>query len=148
MFPVRRPQHALEVRAGEIQARNLGMDISVYDSDSLTEITTPNTVGDMVCKRPFPAQPLGFWKQPESKYFDSYYSQIPGVWYHGDFVLLSPHGGLVMLGRSDGILNPGGIRFGSSEIYELLESPENPFLPLITDSLVVALRLQTVTTKS
>lgn len=134
---------ALPVRAGEIQARNLGMAISVYDSDSCTEITTRNTVGDLVCKKPFPAQPLGFWRQPESKYFDSYYSQIPGVWYHGDFVQISSHGGVVMLGRSDGILNPGGIRFGSSEIYELLESPENPLQPCISDSLVVALKTPT-----
>ncbi|GAK63211.1 acetoacetyl-coa synthetase [Moesziomyces antarcticus] len=131
---------ALPVRAGEIQARNLGMDIGVYDSDSATELLEPNKVGDLVCKKPFPAQPLGFWKQPESKYYDSYYAQIRGVWYHGDFVMLSPHGGVVMLGRSDGILNPGGIRFGSSEIYELLESPENPMQSLIVDSLVVALK--------
>ncbi|SOV05020.1 probable Acetoacetyl-CoA synthetase [Ustilago sp. UG-2017a] len=131
---------ALPVRAGEIQARNLGMAISVYDSNTCTELTTPNTVGDLVCKKPFPAQPLGFWRQPESKYFDSYYSQIPRVWYHGDFVQISPHGGVVMLGRSDGILNPGGIRFGSSEIYELLESPENPLQSCITDSLIVSLK--------
>ncbi|CBQ72328.1 probable Acetoacetyl-CoA synthetase [Sporisorium reilianum SRZ2] len=131
---------ALPVRAGEIQAHNLGMDIAVYDSDSCKQVTTPNTVGDLVCKKPFPAQPLGFWHQPESKYFDSYYAQLPGVWYHGDFVQLSTHGGVVMLGRSDGILNPGGIRFGSSEIYELLESPENPLQSTITDSLVVALK--------
>ena len=131
---------ALPVRAGEIQARNLGMDVAVYDSDSLSEITTANTVGDLVCKKPFPAQPLGFWKQPESKYYDSYYAQIKGVWYHGDFVQVSDNGGVVMLGRSDGILNPGGIRFGSSEIYELLESPENPLHTKIRDSLVVALK--------
>ncbi|PWZ02084.1 putative acetoacetyl-CoA synthetase [Testicularia cyperi] len=130
---------ALPVRAGEIQARNLGMAIAVFDPSTGSEVP-PDTVGDLVCRRPFPAQPLGFWKQPESKYFDSYYSQIPGVWYHGDFVQLSSNGGLVMLGRSDGILNPGGIRFGSSEIYELLESPENPLLDSIGDSLVVALK--------
>lgn len=131
---------ALPVYAGEIQARNLGMNIGVYDSDARQEITCANMVGDMICKSPFPAQPLGFWKQPESKYFDSYYSQVPGVWYHGDFIMLSEHGGVVMLGRSDGILNPGGIRFGSSEIYELLESPDNAFASWITDSLVVALK--------
>ncbi|KAJ9475186.1 putative Acetyl-coenzyme A synthetase 1 (putative) [Pseudozyma hubeiensis] len=131
---------SLPVYAGEIQARNLGMNISVYDPDSQREITTPNTVGDLICKSPFPAQPLGFWKQPETKYFESYYSQVPGMWYHGDFVCISPHGGVVMLGRSDGILNPGGIRFGSSEIYELLESPENPLCTTIIDSLVVALK--------
>ena len=131
---------ALPVRAGEIQARNLGMSVAVYDSDSASEVTRPNTMGDLVCKKPFPAQPLGFWQQPEANYFHSYYSQIRGVWYHGDSVMLSPHGGLTMLGRSDGILNPGGIRFGSSEIYELLESPDNPLQSAILDSLVVALR--------
>lgn len=130
---------ALPVRAGEIQARNLGMDMAVYDS-ATGQPVPQGQVGDLVCRKPFPAQPLGFWKQGENKYFDSYYSQIPGVWYHGDFVQLSQHGGLVMLGRSDGILNPGGIRFGSSEIYELLESPENPLQDSIADSLVVALK--------
>ncbi|EPQ29327.1 uncharacterized protein PFL1_03082 [Pseudozyma flocculosa PF-1] len=130
---------ALPVRAGEIQARNLGLDMDVFDDAG--EPVPVGREGDLVCKRPFPAQPLGFWKQPESKYFDSYYAQFPGVWYHGDFVSLSEHGGLVMLGRSDGILNPGGIRFGSSEIYELLEAAESQDVTsCIADSLVVALK--------
>ena len=124
---------ALPVRAGEIQARNLGMDMDVFSDAGVS--VGPGIEGDLVCKSPFPAQPLGFWRQPESKYFDSYYAQFPGVWYHGDYVSLSQHGGLVMLGRSDGILNPGGIRFGSSEIYELLET-----VPKVVDSLVVALK--------
>ncbi|KAN0064619.1 hypothetical protein ACQY0O_002248 [Thecaphora frezii] len=129
----------LPVRAGEIQARNLGMDMDVFDDDGRPVSTGKE--GDLVCKRPFPAQPLGFWRQPESKYFDSYYARFSGVWYHGDFVSLSEHGGLVMLGRSDGILNPGGIRFGSSEIYELLEAQESQEVTSdIVDSLVVALK--------
>ncbi|KAK0529844.1 hypothetical protein OC835_004214 [Tilletia horrida] len=154
---------ALPVRAGELQARNLGMDVDVFDDAGKS--VGLGREGDLVCKTPFPAQPLGFWRQPESKYKDSYYSQFPGVWFHGDFCMLSEQGGLVMLGRSDGILNPGGIRFGSSEIYEILENgggggpsssssssslvtptaaaaaPAPPsFLESIEDSLVVALK--------
>ncbi|KAK0561990.1 hypothetical protein OC861_005538 [Tilletia horrida] len=162
---------ALPVRAGELQARNLGMDVDVFD-DSGRSVGLGQE-GDLVCKTPFPAQPLGFWRQPEAKYRDSYYSQFPGVWFHGDFCMLSKDGGLVMLGRSDGILNPGqyffpknqevreakrslmvlcwfrdrsgGIRFGSSEIYEILENTESTdestsFLQSIEDSLVVALK--------
>ncbi|PWN50548.1 putative acetoacetyl-CoA synthetase [Violaceomyces palustris] len=139
----------LPVRAGEIQARNLGMDMDVFDDHGRP--VARGEEGDLVCKTPFPAQPLGFWKQPEQKYFESYYSQFPGVWYHGDYVSLSQSGGLVMLGRSDGILNPGGIRFGSSEIYELLESNAEATtggggegggggLEDVVDSLVVALK--------
>ncbi|KAL9938524.1 hypothetical protein V8E36_002243 [Tilletia maclaganii] len=147
---------ALPVRAGELQARNLGMDVDVFDDQG--QSVGMGKEGDLVCKTPFPAQPLGFWRQPDSRYRDSYYAQFPNVWYHGDFCMLSEHQGLVMLGRSDGILNPGGIRFGSSEIYEILENggagrredtgsslgspqPEGTaFLDSIEDSLVVALK--------
>lgn len=133
---------ALPVHAGELQCICLGMAVDVFDSEGHS---CPDMVeGDLVCKRPFPAQPLGFWRQPNERYRDSYYTQYPGVWYHGDLVMRSRHGGLIMLGRSDGILNPNGIRFGSAEIYEVLESSEAtaPASPLskITDSLVVALK--------
>ncbi|WFD32139.1 acetoacetate--CoA ligase [Malassezia sp. CBS 17886] len=133
---------ALPVRAGELQCLCLGMDVDVFDSAGRS---APDMVeGDLVCKKPFPAQPLGFWHQPSERYRESYYTQFPGVWYHGDLVMRSPHGGLIMLGRSDGILNPSGIRFGSADIYEVLESHEAtaPASPLakITDSLVVGLQ--------
>lgn len=132
----------LPVRAGELQCIALGMDVDVFDSQG--ERVPDMVEGDLVCKKPFPVQPLGFWRQPNERYRDSYYTQYPGVWYHGDLVMRSPHGGLVMLGRSDGILNPSGIRFGSAEIYEVLESSEaiaetSP-LSKISDSLVVALK--------
>lgn len=122
----------LPVRAGEIQARNLGMDIDVFDDAGTSIASSSGQAGDLVCKVPFPAQPLGFFSQPESRHRDTYYVQFPGVWYHGDYVALSPHGGLVMLGRSDGVLNPAGIRFGSSEIYDALEKDRgaNPRSPL------------------
>ncbi|WFD26412.1 acetoacetate--CoA ligase [Malassezia nana] len=133
---------SLPVYAGELQCLGLGMDVDVYDAQGQSQ---PDMVeGDLVCKKPFPAQPLGFWHQPNERYRDSYYTQYPGVWYHGDLVMRSPRGGLIMLGRSDGILNPSGIRFGSAEIYEVLESSEatseNSPLSKITDSLVVALK--------
>ncbi|KAI3623708.1 hypothetical protein CBS14141_003407 [Malassezia furfur] len=133
---------ALPVRAGELQCICLGMDVDVFDDAGHS---CPDMVeGNLVCKKPFPAQPLGFWRQPNDRYRDSYYTQYPGVWYHGDLVMRSRHHGLIMLGRSDGILNPNGIRFGSAEIYEVLESSEAtaPASPLahITDSLVVALK--------
>lgn len=133
---------ALPVRAGELQCFGLGMDMDVYDDQGAS---VPDMVeGDLVCKKPFPAQPIGFWHQPNERYRDSYYVQYPGVWYHGDLVMRSPHQGLIMLGRSDGILNPSGIRFGSADIYEVLESSEataegNP-CSKISDSLVVALK--------
>ena len=131
---------ALPVYAGEIQCRNLGMDVDVYtDAGKSAGV---GREGDLVCKTPFPVQPLGFWRQPEHKYKESYYTQNPGVWHHGDYVLLTPHGGLVMLGRSDGVLNPGGIRFGSSDLYELLEAQEgrSETMTQIDDSLAVALK--------
>lgn len=111
---------ALPVYAGEIQGRNLGMNVDVFD-DAGNSILPGKGSGDLVCKTAFPAQPLSFFSQSEERHFDTYYSQFKGVWYHGDYVGLSTHGGLVMLGRSDGVLNPGGIRFGSSEIYDALE---------------------------
>ena len=133
---------ALPVYAGETQCLGLGMDVDVFDAQGRS---VPNMVeGDLVCKTPFPAQPIGFWHQPNERYRDSYYVQYPGVWYHGDLVMRTDHGGLVMLGRSDGILNPNGIRFGSADIYDVLESSEatDPSSPLshVSDSLVVGLK--------
>jgi acetoacetyl-CoA synthetase len=111
---------ALPVRAGEIQARNLGMDVDVFD-DSGKSVAPGKGSGDLVCKTAFPAQPLGFFSQPEQRHFETYYAQFDGVWYHGDYVALSEAGGLVMLGRSDGILNPMGVRCGSADWYDALE---------------------------
>lgn len=133
---------ALPVYAGELQCIGLGMDVDVFDDQGRS--LPVGVEGNLVCKKPFPAQPIGFWHQPNERYFDSYYSQYPGVWYHGDLVAHGEHGGLVMLGRSDGILNPSGIRFGSAEIYEVLESKsaiaKTSPLSAVSDSLVVALK--------
>lgn len=131
---------ALPVRAGELQARNLGMDIDVFDELGQS-VASSYEPGDLVCKTPFPAQPLGFYGQSEERHYDTYYSHFPNVWYHGDYVALSRHNGLVMMGRSDGILNPGGIRFGSSEIYEALEeSKDVGNLNVISQSLACSLK--------
>ncbi|UZJ53044.1 hypothetical protein CBS101457_002364 [Exobasidium rhododendri] len=133
---------ALPVYAGEIQARNLGMNVDVFD-DSGNSILPGEGSGDLVCKTPFPAQPLCFFgKDTETRHFETYYSQFPNVWYHGDYVAISRHEGLVMLGRSDGILNPSGIRFGSSEIYEVLEDRKagDDILGQISHSLVCSLK--------
>lgn len=133
---------ALPVYAGETQCLGLGMDVDVFDDAGQS---VPDMVeGDLVCKTPFPVQPIGFWHQSNERYRDSYYAQFPGVWYHGDLVMRTKHGGLIMLGRSDGILNPNGIRFGSADIYEVLESSEatahDSPLAKVSDSLVVGLK--------
>lgn len=88
---------ALPVFAGEIQCRNLGMDVDAFDENGKS--VGIGGVGDLVCKSPFPCQPLSFWGQEEQRYKDAYYSQMPGVWYHGDYVMLTSSGGIVMLGE-------------------------------------------------
>ena len=109
------------VYSGEIQVRGLGMAVEVWDyrGDNVSHLGEP---GDLVCIKPFPCQPVMFWgKDGEAKYRKSYFESFPGVWHHGDFIRINPKtGGLTMLGRSDGVLKPAGVRFGSSEIYNVL----------------------------
>ncbi|KAL2164280.1 hypothetical protein VTH06DRAFT_3496 [Thermothelomyces fergusii] len=121
------PCPLLPVRAGEIQCAGLGMAIGVVDPSSSPEeaprpIRDPATPGDLVCTKPFPSQPLTFFgPDGDAKYRAAYFERFPGVWHHGDFVRMDPRtGALVMLGRSDGVLKPAGVRFGSAEIYNLL----------------------------
>ncbi|KAK4137184.1 acetoacetate-CoA ligase [Trichocladium antarcticum] len=121
------PCPLLPVRAGEIQCAGLGMAIAVVDSASAPDAPQPvapaDSPGDLVCTRPFPCQPLTFFGAGgEAKYRAAYFERFPGLWHHGDFVrvLRHPGGGLVMLGRSDGVLKPAGVRFGSAEIYNVL----------------------------
>lgn len=115
------PNPLLPVHAGEIQCLGLGMACAAYDYTG-ADVTRSGEAGDLVCTRPFPCQPVAFWgKEGEKKYRASYFDKFPSVWHHGDFVRFSPQtGGLVMLGRSDGILKPAGVRFGSAEIYNVL----------------------------
>ena len=124
----------LPVHAGEIQCRGLGMAVKCYDSDTGQDISDTGAPGELVCTVPFPCQPVMFWPPGatgEAKYKSSYFEKFTEdpqkgnrgpVWHHGDFVRFNQktQGGMWMLGRSDGVLNPSGVRFGSSEIYNIV----------------------------
>ena len=115
------PSQISPVYAGEIQVRGLGMAVEAWDFQG-KNVTDTGEPGDLVCVKPFPCQPTMFYGADGDKiYKKSYFETFPGVWHHGDFVRLNPKtGGLVMLGRSDGVLKPSGVRFGSSEIYNVI----------------------------
>ena len=115
------PSQISPVYAGEIQVRGLGMGVEVWDFEG-KDVTNRDEAGDLVCVKPFPCQPVKFWGEDgKTKYQKSYFETFPGVWHHGDFVRMNSRtGGLFMLGRSDGVLKPAGVRFGSSEIYNVL----------------------------
>ncbi|KAK9709369.1 hypothetical protein K7432_009073 [Basidiobolus ranarum] len=122
---------ATPVYRGEIQTRCLGMAIEAWDGP---EKPVYGQSGDLVCIKPFPCMPVYFWNDEDgSKYKSAYFDNYDGVWYHGDFVYINAStGGVIMLGRSDGTLNPAGIRFGSAEIYNIVDN----FVE-VEDSLVV-----------
>jgi acetoacetyl-CoA synthetase len=109
---------SIPVYKGEIQCRNLGMSVEAWNDSGKAVWDEP---GDLVCTKPFPVMPVGFWNDPTGeKYQSAYFNQVRGVWYHGDYLSInSKTGGVVMLGRSDGTLNPAGVRFGSAEIYNI-----------------------------
>ncbi len=124
----------LPVYAGEIQCRGLAMDVQAWDQSGRPLL---GQKGELVCTNPFPSQPVGFWNDPQHrKYRAAYFEHFPGVWRHGDFIEITPSGGVVVYGRSDATLNPGGIRIGTAEIYRLVED-----LPEVLDSLAVARRV-------
>jgi acetoacetyl-CoA synthetase len=104
---------------GEIQARCLGMAVEVFDDDGRP---LRGEKGELVCVRPFPSMPVGFWNDPgDLRYKAAYFEKYPNVWCHGDYVELTEHGGIVIYGRSDATLNPGGVRIGTAEIYRQVE---------------------------
>lgn len=110
----------LPVRRGELQSRGLGMAVEIYGENG--EPQTVGTRGELVCTRPFPSMPVGFWNDPDgSRYRAAYFERFPGVWTHGDDAELTPAGGMIIYGRSDAILNPGGVRIGTAEIYRQVE---------------------------
>ncbi len=120
----------LPVYRGELQCRGLGMKVEVWD-ESGRPVTGEK--GELVCTAPFPSMPIGFWGDRDgSRYRAAYFERYPGVWHHGDYALLTARGGLVILGRSDAVLNPGGVRIGTSEIYRQVEQ-----LPEVLESVVV-----------
>ncbi len=104
---------------GEIQARHLGMAVQVFDEQGKPVV---GEKGELVCAKPFPSMPVGFWNDPDgARYRAAYFETYPGVWHHGDFITLTEHGGIVVYGRSDATLNPGGVRIGTAEIYRQVE---------------------------
>jgi acetoacetyl-CoA synthetase len=120
----------LPVYRGELQVRSLGMAVDVFDEQGRPVV---NQKGELVCTRPFPSMPVEFWNDPEGrKYRAAYFEGFPGVWTHGDWVELTAHDGVVIYGRSDAVLNPGGVRIGTAEIYRQVEQ-----LPEIVESLAI-----------
>ena len=118
------------VHAGEIQNRGLGMDVDVYDENGFS---IKNQKGELVCKKPFPSMPVHFWNDDgNKKYKASYFEKFKNVWHHGDFAKVTEEGSFVIFGRSDTTLNPGGVRLGTAEIYNVVEKLEE-----INESIVV-----------
>jgi len=106
------------------------MKVEIWDEDGRSLV---GEKGELVCTAPFPSMPVGFWNDPDgSRYHAAYFERFPGVWHHGDYALLTRRGGLVILGRSDAVLNPGGVRIGTAEIYRQVEQLEE-----VLDSVVV-----------
>jgi acetoacetyl-CoA synthetase len=121
---------AAPVWRGEIQAKGLGMAVEVFNEQG-----TPveNEKGELVCTRPFPAMPIGFWNDPGgARYRATYFEKYPNVWRHGDWCEITQHGGIVIYGRSDAVLNPGGVRIGTAEIYRQVEQVDE-----VVESLVI-----------
>jgi acetoacetyl-CoA synthetase len=104
---------------GEIQGPALGLDVDVFDD---TGRPLRHGKGELVCKKPFPCMPIGFWNDPDGrKYASAYFARFPNIWHHGDFAEWTEHGGIIIHGRSDATLNPGGVRIGTAEIYRQVE---------------------------
>jgi len=109
----------LPVYRGEIQCRGLGMAVEVYDDDGNP---VRNEKGELVCTQTFPSQPVYFWADASGeKYHNAYFARFDNVWHHGDYVMLTDHNGIIVYGRSDATLNPGGVRIGTAEIYRHVE---------------------------
>lgn len=107
------------VRRGELQKRGLGMAVAVWDDQGNSLVGAP---GELVCTKSFPSMPIGFWNDADgSRYRAAYFEFFPGVWRHGDWVEQTSHAGLIVYGRSDATLNPGGVRIGTAEIYRQVE---------------------------
>jgi len=107
------------VYGGEIQNRGLGMDVDIFDEKGLS---IKNMKGELVCKTPFPSMPIKFWNDDEDKkYKSAYFEKYKNVWHHGDFAKITDKGGFIIFGRSDTTLNPGGVRLGTAEIYNVVE---------------------------
>jgi acetoacetyl-CoA synthetase len=120
----------LPVWRGEIQCRGLGMAAEVFDDEGRP---LRGSKGELVCTQSFPSMPLGFWDDADgSKYRAAYFERFDDIWCHGDFAEITPHAGMIIYGRSDATLNPGGVRIGTAEIYRQVEK-----LPDVVESIVI-----------
>ena len=118
------------VYRGEIQARCLAMDVDVVDRQ---ENPVRGEKGELVCRKPFPSMPVTFWNDPDgARYHKAYFATFPGIWHHGDFAEITENDGVIIYGRSDATLNPGGVRIGTAEIYRQVEK-----LPEVAESIVI-----------
>ena len=119
------------VYRGELQCAGLGMAVDIVDDAGRS--LPPTEKGELVCRRSFPSMPVGFWDDADgSRYRKAYFERFPGIWHHGDYAMRTTHGGFMILGRSDAVLNPGGVRIGTAEIYRQVET-----LPEILESLCI-----------
>jgi len=120
----------LPVRRGELQCLALGMAVQIFDSEGKP---VWGEKGELVCTKAFPSMPVGFWNDPgNAKYHAAYFERYPGVWAHGDYAEITRHGGMIVHGRSDAVLNPGGVRIGTAEIYRQVEK-----LPEVMESIAI-----------
>lgn len=120
----------LPVYKGEIQCFGLGMKVEVFDEDGRS---IKHEKGELVCTAPFPSMPVYFWDDFDNKkYLSAYFEYFPGIWRHGDYIEITENNGIIVYGRSDATLNPGGVRIGTAEIYRLVETFE-----FVKDSLVI-----------
>jgi len=118
------------VYAGELQCRGLAMDVKAFDENAQAVV---DQQAELVCTAPFPSMPIYFWDDPDGKkYHSAYFDVYPNVWRHGDYIVVTPRGGVVMFGRSDATLNPGGVRIGTAEIYRQIDQIDE-----VADSVVV-----------
>ncbi len=123
----------LPVYRGELQCRGLGLRVEVYDDAGRS---VRGQKGELVCTAPFPSMPVSFWNDPGGeRYHRAYFEKFPGVWSHGDYAELTERGGLIIYGRSDAVLNPGGVRIGTAEIYRQVEA-----LPEVVEAIAVGQR--------
>jgi len=116
---------------GEIQTPGLGLAVSVYDDDGKPAPTGEK--GELVCTKAFPCMPIGFWNDPNGeRYRAAYFARFPEIWCHGDYAAMTEHGGVIIYGRSDAVLKPGGVRIGTAEIYRQVEQ-----VPEVLEALVI-----------
>ncbi|HTZ79787.1 MAG TPA: acetoacetate--CoA ligase [Stellaceae bacterium] len=116
---------------GEIQTRGLGLAVDVFDDAG--KPAAIGEKGELVCTRPFPCMPIGFWNDPQGqRYHDAYFARFPNIWCHGDYAAMTEHGGMIIYGRSDTVLKPGGVRIGTAEIYRQVEQ-----VPEVLEAIVI-----------